>query len=382
MKRIGQKELARQLGVSQAAISGVLNNNPSIRVGKETRQRILDAIKDTSYQPNLLANAVFDRPTKTMGIIYQGGYFQLGKRKLAAVIQKIVSRGYLPLVYHLMDKMEGKEQCQLLRDIKVAGVVIINGSYPFMYEVLPTYLKGKVPVVAIDSPEEPEISQIFTDRRQGFRILTNHLVGKGYTKIAILANRVPRVAEDSPYTQAYGVLHGVQDSLSQAGLELAGVEYDGDTDSSGIAHDPYQSGAVALAKLLDKGCRPEAVICSSDAWAIGAIHECHQRGIRVPEDLAIVGFNNEIQGKYACSPLTTVNPPVDEMAEKAVETLIGPPGTKDVAKKRKKEASPEPELIKIDNDAPKCLPPQVLPCHLVIRKSCGRPEIKGGLGLG
>lgn len=372
MKRIGQKELARKLGVSQTAISGVLNNNPSIRVGKETRQRILDAIKASSYQPNLLANAVFDRPTKTVGIIYQGGFVQLGMRKLAAVVQRVTQRGYLPLVYDLMLDMPGGQQCQLLCDMKVAGVVIINGGYPFMYDVFPKHLKGRVPVVSIDSPVDPEIPQIFTDRQQGFRILADHLVGKGYRKIGILTNRVPHVAEDSPYTPAYGVIHGVKESLSKAGLELAGVEYNTGGESVGFWDDPYRSGAVALARLLDKGCRPEAVVCSSDTWAIGAIHECRRRGIRVPEDLAIVAFNDEVQAGYAACPLTTVSPPVDEMADRALEILIGPADHHSRAMEQP-EGAQEGATATAEKIA-KAPPVIVLPCHLVIRESCGRPR--------
>ncbi|HWL52913.1 MAG TPA: LacI family DNA-binding transcriptional regulator [Chthoniobacteraceae bacterium] len=352
MSRISQKELARRLGVSQATVSGVLNNHPSIRVAEKTRERILAAIRETDYQPNRIANAVFNRTSRTVGVIYQGGFVQLGVKKLAAVVKELVASEYLPLVYELLPYMEGSSQCQLLCDMKVQGVIVINASYPFMYDTYPRFLKGKVNVVAVDSPWEPHLHQVHSDRLQGFGILTEHLIAKGHRKIAVLASRVPSQGGDSPYTQSFGILHGVRKALGEAGLSPEGVEiFDSTGKGAPNWGDPYLPGMITMGRLLDKGCRPDAVIASSDSWAIGAMRECARRGLRVPEDLAIVGFNDDVQAEYAASPLTTVAPPVEEMARIAVAKVSEPFSEKE-----------EGSHVTL------------LPCRLVVRESCGRPN--------
>ncbi len=356
-KRINQKELARSLGVSQSAISGVLNDNPAIRVCPETRERILNAIEKANYRPNLLANALLDRQTRTVGVIYQGGYIQLGLEKLFAVVDELVKRGYFPLVYDLLFGEKGEEQCQLLCDLNVKGAILINASYPFIYETYPRFLKGKINVASIDSPREPAIRQIFCDHVQGFRLLTEHLLEKGYRKMALLANYVDPLGVDSPYTHSYGLIHGVTEVLSRVGLRPDAIEiHDARTNPPATAKDPYWGGATAMKRLLDKGCRPEVVICSNDAWAIGAMSECLRRGLRIPDDLAVVGFNDDIQARYAASPLTTVAPAVADLAQAAVRHIIESP------------YDPQAE----EHEA------TLFPCELVVRQSCGTGILQPG----
>lgn len=355
MTRICQKELARTLGVSQAAVSGVINGTPSIRVGKETRQKILNAIKEANYQPNRLANAFRGRDTKTIGVIYQGGFVPLGMRKLSAVVRSICRHGYMPLVYDLLLDLKGEEQCRLLCDLQVNGVILINASEPFMYDVYPEHLKGKMNVASIDSPWDPSVRQFYADRYQGFRILTEHLIAKGHRKIATLSIRAQPQTVDSPYTHSYGHLRGVGDALKKAKLKpVASVVYNSDSKKNSSVdawEDTFLPGKILMAQLLDKGCRPDAVICSSDSWAIGAIKECLERGIRVPEEIAIVGFNDDTQAKYATCSLTTVLPPTEELVEAAVRHLIETPRD---AKHFAKDYAPV-----------------ILPCELVVRDSCG-----------
>lgn len=350
MKRIHQKELARRLGVSQSAVSAVLNNNTSIRVGEATREKILAAIKDYNYTPNLLANALFDRDTKTVGIIYQGGYVQLGIKKLSEVICRVVERGHIPIVYDLLHNVKGIEQCGLLCDLKVKGVVLINASHTFVHEVYPHHLEGRLPVVSIDSPWRPNIRKIYSDRVQGFRILTEHLLKMGYRKIGILLNQPHPMDTDSPYSHTYGMQYGVKAALDKAGLQIVWAEmFDSSKTPPQERSDPYWGGAIAMRRLLDQGRDVDAVICANDSWAVGAMHECARRGIRVPEDLAVVGFNNEVQARYAMRALTTVAPPVEEMARVAVESIIAT------------DPAVQPDTEQ----------PLLMPCELVVRESCG-----------
>lgn len=350
MKRICQKELARKLGVSQAAVSGVLNGNPAARIGEKTRNRILEALKEANYQPNRLANALFGRETKTVGVIYQGGYVQLGVRKLSAIVKSLTERGFLPLIYDLMLDVKGDEQCQLLCDLNVRGTILINVTEGFISKIYPKYLQGKMNVAAIDCPPREGLYQLYSDRIQGFRLLTEHLLERGYRKIALLVSQPPRKTSASSLHGSERALRGVTEALGKAGLKPEGIEYyNAKENLSPYPADPYWAGMLGLRSLLDKGCRPDAVICSSDAWAIGALHECARRGIDVPGEIAIAGFNDDVQSQYTSVPLTTIAPPVDALADLAVRHIV--------------ETTPED----ISN-------PVLLPCDLVLRASTGVPS--------
>jgi len=347
MKRISQKELARQLNVSQAVISAVLNGSSTIRAGEDTRKKILEAVKESSYQPNRLANALLHRKTQTIGIIYQGGYSQLGVRKLAATVDRIRAREYLPLIYDLVLDVKGDEPCRLLADLNVNGIILINAGYPFMEETYPKFLKNKIKVISIDSPQEPSMPQIFSDRAQGFYTLTKHLLSRGCRDIALILNS-PAGHEEEEYTSSQGLRKGATLALKEVGLRPVAIEnYDSIADPAKDPRNPYHGGVVTVRRLLDRGCRPDAIICSNDAWAIGAMSECTRRGIRVPADMAVVGYNDDLQARYATSPLTTLAPAVDDMAEEAVRYA-----TAEEPASRKKHRT------------------ILFPCTLVVRESC------------
>jgi DNA-binding LacI/PurR family transcriptional regulator len=114
--------------------------------------------------------------------------------------------------------------------------------------------------------------------------------------------------------------------------------------------DSYAPGQAAIRSLIENGERPEVLLCSNDDMAIGAIAACVEAGWRVPEDIAITGFDNTTAGRYACPPLTTVAQPTEALAKKAVELLL--------KQMRGETISTGEELVK-------------LPCQLVVRQSCG-----------
>jgi LacI family transcriptional regulator len=120
--------------------------------------------------------------------------------------------------------------------------------------------------------------------------------------------------------------------------------------------DGYAPGQAAIRSLIESGERPEALLCSNDDMAIGAIAACVAAGLRVPEDIAITGFDNTTAGRYACPPLTTVAQPTEAVAKKAVELLL--------KQTRGETISASEELVK-------------LPCQLVVRQSCGNNQKQG-----
>lgn len=344
MKRVAQKELARRLGVSQTTVSAVLRNDTSINISEETRQRVLDVAEKAGYWPNRMANVLLSRKSRIIGVAHSGAYHQVIIRKLKAVVTAVNKSGYMQIVQDLLYDHEGVNACQFFRDLNVDGMILINVHPAFMANGFARYLKGIVPTVAIDIEENPHVAQFKSDRHQGFRLMTEHLISLGYKKIATLSP--PEATGPNAYTLHFeGMRGGVAEALSNAGLEGPRVIYEKD------APDLYSGGKRAMARLLDSGELPDAVICSNDSWAIGALSEAEARGIRVPQELAVVGFQNEMQSLYSSPPLTTIEPPVERLAERALECLI--------------------RQMQGEIDLSEPFSSERLPLELVVRQSCG-----------
>lgn len=346
MSRVGQKELAKRLGLSQATISSVLNGNRSIKIRESTRKRVFDEAKRLNYWPNRAARALLSRKTKTIGVIHVGSYLQTHMQKLALASAAIEGAGYTPIVQELVHGVKDDYICQYLRDANVDGLVIVFATGTFMLEGFPKYLQGHIPVVALDQPDHPFLPRFNSNRRQGFRMIGEHLVGRGYREIAVLCSVRPEGTDDA-LMHSYGVEHGSLDALNAAGIEpVAIMRYQ---LSMADRLDPYRGGRVLMRELLDSGKRPQAVICSNDAWAIGAMTECLHRGMRLPDDMAFTGFHDEIQAQYAPSPLTSARTPLKALVQGAVKRLT--------------------EWLDADGGAE--IPPSLtlLDCELVVRES-------------
>lgn len=351
MSRITQKDIAKRLGLSQATVSAVLSNNSSIKIAEGTRERILAEAEKLSYWPNQLANALLARKSRIIGVAFRNTFSQVVTRKVNEVVMAIEEAGYLPLAFDVSSRMSGEKMCQFLRDFNVEGIVVLNGTRDrFLEDNYPKYLKGVIPAVAIDTPKRLDIPQFHSDRKQGFGLVAEHLIRQGRRRLAILVTVLPEASPDLPFTHSYGCVEGISEKLREAGLEPPHIEFY--RPNTGTWGNPHEGGEVTMEALLASGKSFDAVVCGNDPFAIGALSVCARHGIRVPEDLAITGFQNEIQAGYAQPPLTTVEVPVELLARTAVSHLTNLVTGEACEQKH--------ERI-------------MLPCSLVVRESCGAP---------
>lgn len=348
MSRLGQKDLAKRLGISQTTVSAVLNDNRSLKISESTRKRVRDEANRVNYWPNRAASALLSRKTRTIGVIHVGNYLQTHMQKLTHAAAAIREAGYTPVIQETVWGVEDDYICQYLRDAHVDGLLIVRGTVAFMREGFEKYLRGHIPVVILDEPAHAFLPRFNSNRRQGFRLLAEHLIGLGHRKIAVLVAARWGLSDYS-LTHSFGVEYGALDALNAAGLEpVAVVRHQGGLPDR---LDPYRGGCEAMRELLDSGKRPEAVVCSNDAWAIGAMTECLRRGMRIPDDIAFTGFHDEIQAQYAPSPLTTARTPIGPLIRAAVARLT--------------------EWL--DEDGGPAIPASLalMDCELVVRESCG-----------
>ncbi len=318
-RNVTSRDVAKKAGVSRTTVSFVLNDVKEGNISEETRQRVLAAAKELNYVPNAAAQALAGQRTRIIGLVFSGRFQHLPTHffllQLMDGLLKVVQKNGLRL---LVDR-PGEEQSDgnylnLVRAKRIDGLIMIEpqsgdvGLHGLAKEGFPMVLIGNLPGVKICSVD--------VDNRGAARDAVAHLLSLGHRRIACITN-----APLTSYTATEERLLGYRDAL-----EAAGVLYDERLVRSG-AYTP-ESGYETMVKLLDECSAnpttplPSAVFVASDVVAFGAMSAIQQRGLRVPDDIALVGFDDVPMARFVTPPLTSVHLPVAEQGRKAGELLL------------------------------------------------------------
>lgn len=305
-------QVAERAGVSQATVSLVLNNVEGNRVAEATRNRVLDAVNDLDYRTNAFAKSLRSGESGMIGFIsdevasapFAGQLLkgaQLSAWETGNVILSVDTYNEPGLEAAAIDMM---------RSYRVRGVV-----YASMYHRLldlPASL-GDIPTVIVNAQDRAgDVPSVFPDEELGGYAATRHLIEAGHTRIAMINIQ----DEDSDLPAGIGRLAGFRRALTDAGL----TEHpEWIRHGSGIVED----GLAITAELLSATDRPTAIFCGNDRTAWGAYRAIERLGLRVPDDCAIVGFDNhEMIAPYLDPGLTTVELPYEQMARTGLEILL------------------------------------------------------------
>jgi LacI family transcriptional regulator len=331
------EEIARIAGVSRSTVSRVINDAPNVR--SEVRQRVWRVVEEMDYHPNAVARSLVSRRNQTLGvfipetvdIVFVDPFFPGVLRGIAEAANEHE--------YHLMFSMINhplKESFyrRALRSQVLDGVVIVSASTDD--PLIPRLIRDRISFVSIGRhPCELDINYVDADNVGGAQEATAHLLQCGRQRVATITGPLNMVAGVDRRA-------GYEMALREAGLGVnEALIVEGDFTQN--------SGAVAMERLLP--LEPDAVFVASDPMAIGALHVLHQAGRRVPEDVAVVGFDDAPMVTFTNPPLTTVRQPVYELGTSAVDLLL-----------RLLEQEAQGPLHK------------VLPTELVIRASCGAQD--------
>lgn len=349
MTRITQVDIARKLGISQATVTAALNHDSKIALRSETRERVLATARKLGYRPNRYAQIMRKGRSGIIGIIQSVGAMQAAVERAFFMAKTIHEAGYQTLAADLLWYREGlRNACDAMLDAEVEGVLLAGLSGDYYPAEIKRLREARIPVVALGGGHFLSTPQVCSDYQQGMFDLTQHLLGLGYRRLTLLA---PPAAGDPDRKRNWGFTEraaGFRKAVQQAGLNSrqAGIVYQDNSDAS----DYFCAGKLGMQRILERTPRPEVVLCSNDHWAIAAMQACAEAGLRVPEDLAITGFDNTTDGLYAQVPLTTVAQPNEALGRKAAEILI--------RVVRGERLAPNERFVK-------------LPCQLIVRKSCG-----------
>jgi len=302
-------EIAREAKVGIGTVSRVLNNHPS--VADKTRERVLEVVRKLNYQPHAYAQGLARNRSHTISAIipFFTNYFFV--EVLQGVQDKITELGY-DLILYGINKPDHVEIYlkRASRKGRVDGVLFFSMRFPDTYADAFSHLK--IPVVLVDTFHE-KFDSIVVENFEGARIATRHLIQLGHRKIGMIDGSL----ESTPARER---LEGFKHALQEHGIPFEQKYF---RVSPVLKQDGFnrEAGYAAMQEIIQMGDdRPTAMFISSDIQAIGAISALRDNGLRVPEDMAIVGFDDiELSGYIG---LTTMRQPMYQMGVLAVEKLM------------------------------------------------------------
>ncbi len=289
------KDIAKDLGLSVVTISKVLRDHPDI--GEETRKRVLKRIKELNYQPNLAARALITGQTWTIGLVVPDllhPFFAQIAKEISAEVRR---KGY-SLFISSSDDDAALEQQEIAQLLARRVDVLLIASTQWATESFRRIEEQKIPYVLIDR-QFPGIAANFVgvdDHAIGF-LATSHLIEQGCQRIAHL--RGPEIST------AVGRLGGFRQALAAAEMEplpghIVSIGNSGD-------HSGELGGHEAMKKLLAEKTHPDGIFCFNDPAALGAMRAILDAGLRIPDDVAVVGCGNLSYSDFLRVPLSSVD---------------------------------------------------------------------------
>jgi LacI family transcriptional regulator len=326
------RDVAQLAKVSPATVSKVLNRAPN--VSEVTRARVLDAVDKLNYRPNTIARSLRKNHTATIGLITDDieGVFTMSMMR--GIVDAASEQGFSAFLFNTYkDMAREKTYLEILLDKQVDGVVLMSG-YRVRQRGAPALSVGDTPVVYLyQYTHDLPVPCVIPDDYSGGVLATQYLIERGCQRIGLISGPLH-------YEASLLRLDGYKYALQEAGLP-----FDPALVRDGKWHE--DSGYYMASELLDQPRPPDALFCASDSLAVGALDAAQRRGLRVPDDLALIGFDNRVFAAHQRPPLTTVALPLYEMGELAAGLLL--------AGIRKQ--APEAQIHRV-------------PCTLIQRQSC------------
>lgn len=339
------REIAKLSGVSLGTVVNVLKTPDKVR--PEKREKVLAVIKELNYEQPMQQ---IKKVTNTIGVIISNINNPLYPPVIKAIEEVLDQHGYSMILGNTEKKLDKEiKLIQMLEERDVDGAIIVSASETSNYNHIYSFREKGIPIILINrSTEDPTINQIMIDTFRGGFNAIKHLIQLGHERIAYMSGPKDDGAHNAFARRYKGYLWA---------LEHYGIAFDEELilEKDG---DQYKAGGAMAEMMIESFSRekmPTAAFIANDAMALGAIHAWNKRGLRVPEDISVVGFNNQFFSEYADPGLTTVNFPIFRAGKMAAEYIL--------------------EEINGLRDEPL---KEILPCELVVRGTTKEISSKRG----
>jgi LacI family transcriptional regulator len=302
------EDVARAAGVSAMTVSRVINHGKNVR--ESTRAAVLEAIEQLKYSPNTAARSLAAGEATHIGLLYANPSASYLSQFLIGALHAARGAG-VHLVIESCESEDADEQAQVTRRFAtsdVEGVVLpppLSESEPILAEL--DALGIPVVTVAMGKPRDDSLNVRIDDHAAAME-MTRYLLDLGHREIGFIKGHPNHIASHDRY-------RGFCDALQEAGIDC-------DAAPAEQGYFSYRSGLTAGERLLARPNPPTAIFASNDDMAAATMSVAHRRGLSVPEDLSIVGFDDTPLATSVWPELTTVKQPISAMAEAALELLI------------------------------------------------------------
>ncbi|MGQ9629441.1 MAG: LacI family DNA-binding transcriptional regulator [bacterium] len=345
MSYVTIKDIARRVGVSHTTVSRALNDSPKVK--EETKLRIRKVAEELKYVPYTSARGLALGKTYNIGLVVlyniaefpPGFLFDISK----GIVEEVNKYGYNLTLFFDNLKKSNAIPPKLLRGNLLDGVILLSveeKQEQFIYDLS---AMPKPLVVVNKVIPDLELNYVVADDERGGYLATKHLIDLGHTRIGIINGPIC-------FSTSVNRLRGYKRALEEGGLTYEEDLY----CEGGFTKD---GGHIAMAKLLNSPSPPSAVFAANDLMAVGAMAEIKRRGLKIPQDIAVVGFDDETFAEHVDPPLTTVRKPRHQMGVEAAKIIL-----EEISGGKGKPVK------------------KVLRTQLIVRRSCGAPlqYVSGG----
>jgi LacI family transcriptional regulator len=336
-QRVTTNDIAREAGVSRTTVSHVLNNHPGIVLSPKTRKRVLATARKLGYVPNSAAQMLVTGRSRTIGLILSPPNLisvdAFVPIMMFGLNEACHTQGYRLLMEAIQDPADVDAYLALAKSKRIDGLIVINPRKGDA--ALHKVIESKFPLLVFGSSGHPQENSIGTQHDQASCQATMHLLSLGHQRIAHISY-APLV-----YLSARKRLEGYRAALKAADLPFKKKLF-------AEGNFTYESGYRAMRQILASSAHPTALFAGNDTLAIGAMVAVHEAGLSIPENFAVVGFDDVPAAAFSCPPLTTIRSHALEQGKLLGEVAIALVAGKEIGSRQ-----------------------DVLPLELVIRASCG-----------
>jgi len=312
MGRATQRQVASEAGVSRTTVSLVLNEVPDAHISAETKRRVLDAARRLEYYPDAAARRLASGKTRTIALVWHRAPDRTYRDAFLPGLLEGISRAARRFGYQVLfrpvevDEAQGS-YVELVRGRHTDGLILSGPRYD------DTYVRGLhqegFPIVLHGRLGDADIPSVDVDNVQGASTAVSHLLELGHRRIGIVTNA------PLAYAASRQRLEGYRTALADAGLP-----YEEDLVRQGNFDE--ESGYAAIHELMALDEPPTAVFVASDMVAMGALRALHEAKVRVPQEVALVGFDDITASRFITPALTTIHVPTFGLGWGAAELLI------------------------------------------------------------
>ena len=300
------KDIARLARVSHPTVSRALQNSPLVNA--KTAAKIRKIADEAGYRPSAVARGLVTRRTRTIGLVVTTVNDPFAAEVTLGIEQAANEHGYsVYLANSNAEPERERRMVQAFAEQRVDGIIVTSSRVGALY--LPLLAEMMVPIVLLNDQYPGEfVHSVLIENVQGTRAAVTHLIELGHRRIAYVGDR-------SGYHSDTERLNGYKEALAAAEIAFA--------PELAVAGDGRPEAAIkAVNGLLALDHAPTAICCYNDMTALGAMHAIHSRGLDIPGDISVTGFDDLFFASYLQPPLTTVHQPMRRMGQMAMESLL------------------------------------------------------------